>query len=132
MNSREFADLLVDVATLLPPAHNWVCGAASIDSWLAVDGQDTVAIDGRQLLSQQSCLHGKLVVIPGKTGHLTGSEIANQNIKEKSSCKGFTVYIPSIYSGTSDKGHDRKSFLKVLGGPLQQYILTSEERTTSL
>ena len=89
MNYREFADLLVDVAALLSPAHNWVCGAASIDSWLTVNGQDAVAIDGSQLLSQQRGLHGELVVIPGETGHLTGSEIANQNIKEKKQLQRF-------------------------------------------
>ena len=70
-------DLLVDVPSLLSPPNNWVRGTPPVDSWLAVDCEDAPVINGRQLLREERGFHGELVIIPGETGHLTGSEVAN-------------------------------------------------------
>ena len=74
------SDLLVDEAPLLSPADHRVRGASSVDCRLAVYSENSSTIDGRQLLSQQGGLRGELVVVPRETGHLTGSDVINNEI----------------------------------------------------
>ena len=62
--------LLVDIASLWPPAKHRITGGCSVDVRLTVDSEDSSAIDGRQLLHKWSCLKSKFLVIPRQSFHL--------------------------------------------------------------